>query len=45
LRASLDSQAVDEMARQVTTGLILGFAVKGEIALVGDVVVINNLEG
>jgi hypothetical protein len=33
------------MVRLVTTGLILGFAVKGEIALVGEVVVINNLGG
>jgi len=45
LRAPLDSQAIDEMARLVTTGLILGFVVKGETALVGEVVVINNLEG
>lgn len=45
LRAPLDPKAIDEMAQLVTTGLILGFAVKGEIALGGEVGVINNLGG
>jgi hypothetical protein len=43
LRAPLDPKAIDEMAQLVTTGLIFGFAVKGEIALGGEVGVINNL--
>jgi hypothetical protein len=33
------------MALLVTTGLILGFTVKGEIALGDEVGVINNLGG
>ena len=33
------------MALLVTTGLILGFAVKGEIALDDEMGVINNLAG
>jgi hypothetical protein len=33
------------MALFVTTGLILGFAVKGEIALDDEMGVINNLVG
>ncbi len=45
LRAPLDPQAIDDMAQLVTTGLILGFVVKGEIALGDEVGVINNLEG
>jgi hypothetical protein len=45
LRTPLDPQAIDDMAQLVTTGLILGFAVKGEIALGGDVGVFNNLGG
>ena len=45
LRAPLVSQAIDDMAQLVTTGLILGFVVKGEIALGGEVGVINNLAG
>src|SRR5258708_4098468 len=45
LRAPLDPKAIDAMAQMVTTGLILGFAVKGEIALGGEVGVINNLGG
>lgn len=45
LLAPLDLQAIDDMARLVTTRLILGLAVKGEIALVGEVGVINNLGG
>ncbi len=45
LRAPLDPKAIDEMAQLVTTGLILGFVVKGEIALGGEVGVINNLGG
>jgi hypothetical protein len=44
LRAPLDPQTIEDLARLVTTGLILGFVVKGEIALVDEVVVINNLE-
>jgi hypothetical protein len=43
LRAPLDPKAIDEMTQLVTTGLIFGFAVKGEIALGGEVGVINNL--
>jgi hypothetical protein len=45
LRAPLDPKAVDDMAQPVTTGLILGFVVKGEIALGDEVGVINNLGG
>jgi hypothetical protein len=45
LREPLDPQTIEDLARLVTTGLILGFVVKGEIALVGEVVVINNLGG
>ncbi len=45
LRAPLDPKVIDDMAQLVTTGLILGFAVKGEIALGGEVGVINNLGG
>jgi hypothetical protein len=45
LRAPLDSKAIDDMAQLVTTGLILGFIVKGEIALGGEGGVINNLAG
>lgn len=33
------------MAQLVTIGLILGFIVKGEIALGGELEVINNLAG
>jgi hypothetical protein len=43
LRAPLDPKAIDELAQLVTTGLIFGFAVKGEIALGGEGGVINNL--
>ena len=43
LRAPLDPKAIDAMAQLVATGLIFGFAVKGEIALGGEVGVINNL--
>jgi len=43
LRVLLDPKAIDEMAHLVTTGLIFGFAVKGEIVLGGEVGVINNL--
>ena len=45
LRSPLDPQTIEDLARLVTTGLILGFVVKGEIALVDEVVVINNLGG
>ena len=45
LRASLIPKAIDDMAQLVTIGLILGFAVKGEIALGGELEVINNLAG
>ncbi len=45
LRAPLDPKAIDDIAQLVTIGLILGFAVKGEIALGGEVGVINNLAG
>jgi hypothetical protein len=45
LRAPLDPKTIDDLAQLVTTGLILGFVVKGEIALGGEVGVINNLGG
>jgi len=45
LRAPLDPKAIEDLAQLVTTGLILGFVVKGEIALGGEVGVINNLGG
>ena len=45
LRAPLDPQTIEDLARLVTTGLILGFVVKGEIALDGEMGVINNLAG
>ena len=45
LGASLAPKVIDDMALFVTTGLILGFAVKGEIALDGEIGVINNLAG
>jgi hypothetical protein len=43
LRASIIPKVIDDMAQLVTIGLIFGFAVKGEIALGGEVGVINNL--
>ena len=43
LRAPLDPRAICDIARMVTTGLILGFVVKGEIALGSEVGVFNNL--
>ena len=45
LQRPLDPKAIDELARLVTTGLILGFVVKGEIAIGGEVEVFNNLGG
>lgn len=45
LRAPLDPSAIDTLARLVTTGSILGFVVKGEIDLGGEVGVFNNLGG
>jgi hypothetical protein len=45
LRSPLDPKAIEDMAQLVTIGLILGFVVKGEIALGDDVGVINNLGG
>ncbi len=45
LRAPLDPKSINDMAQLVTTGLILGFVVKGEIALGDEVGVINNLGG
>ncbi len=45
LHASLAPKVIDDIAILVTTGLILGFAVKGEIALGSEVGVINNLAG
>jgi hypothetical protein len=45
LHASLAPKVIDDMALLVTTGLILGFTVKGEIALDGETGVINNLAG
>ncbi len=43
LHVPLDPKAIDEMAQLVTTGLILGFIVKGEIVLGSEVGVFNNL--
>jgi len=45
LRAPLDPKAIGDIAQLVTIGLILGFVVKGEIALGGDVEVFTNLVG
>jgi len=45
LHAPLDPQTIGDIAHLVTTGLILGFVVKGEIALGSDVGVFNNLRG
>jgi hypothetical protein len=45
LRAPLIPKAIDDMAQLVTLGLILGFVVKGEIALGSELEVINNLAG
>jgi hypothetical protein len=45
LHASLVPKVIDDMALFVTIGLILGFAVKGEIILDNEVGVINNLVG
>lgn len=45
LHAPLDAKTIDDLAQLVTTGLTLGFTAKGEIALSGEVGVINNLEG
>jgi len=45
LRAPLDPKTIDEMAQLVTIGIILGFTVKGEIALGFQRGVINNLAG
>ena len=45
LHAPLDSKGIDDMAQLVTTGLILGLVVKGEVALGDEVGVINNLAG
>jgi len=45
LRAPLDPKAIEDLAQLVTTRLILGFVVKGEIALGNEVGVINNLAG
>ena len=45
LSAPLDPKAIENLAQMVMTGLILGFIIKGEIALGGAVGVINNLGG
>lgn len=45
LNTSLAPKVIDDMAQLVTTGLILGFVVKGEIALGSDLGVFNNLAG
>lgn len=45
LHAPLDHKGIDDMAQLVSAGLILGFVVKGEIALADEVGVINNLGG
>lgn len=43
LHSSLSPKVIDTMALSVTTGLILGFAVKGEIMLDDEIGIINNL--
>jgi hypothetical protein len=43
LHAPLDLKAMNDITQLVTTGLMLGFIVKGEIALGGEVGVITNL--
>jgi hypothetical protein len=40
-----DPDAINSMMQLVITGVFFGFVVKGEIALDGDVGVINNLAG
>jgi len=45
LRAPLNAKTIDDLAQLVTTGLILGFVVKGEIMLGDEVGVFNNLGG
>ncbi len=45
LCAPLDQKATQEMAQLVTIELILGFVVRGEIMLDGEVGVFNNLGG
>ncbi len=45
LHTSLAPKVIENMAQLVTTGLILGFIVKGEIALEDEMGVINNLAG
>jgi len=45
LHESLVARVIEDMALYVTTGIIFGFAVKGEIALDDEVGVINNLVG
>jgi hypothetical protein len=45
LSAPLDERSISEIAQLVVTGLMLGFVVKGEIALGGDGAVFNNLGG
>ena len=45
LHAPLDPKGIEDMAQLVMTGLILGFVVKGEIAMGGEIGVINNLGG
>ena len=43
LQRPLDPKAIDELAQLVATGLMLGFVVKGEIAIGGEVGILNNL--
>ena len=43
LYTSLVARVIEDLALYVTTGLIFGFAVKGEIALEEEVGLINNL--
>jgi hypothetical protein len=45
LHAPLDHKVIDTLALLVATGLILGFAVKGEIVLGSEEGVMNNLVG
>ncbi len=45
LRVPLVPKTIYELAQMVTTGLILGFVIKGEIEIGGEVGVINNLGG
>jgi hypothetical protein len=45
LHTSLIPKCIEDLAQLVVTGLILGFSIKGEIALGYEMGVINNLAG